>query len=218
MWWSVAIDVLAGILLVAVWYYVFVQMNRKRSAWILAWIDAAFSGYGHVAGVQWVTPSRFQVRLRLTNCGFKHPTIMVQLAPRERPLQWFINKLRKKPETLTFEANLHCPPSFNLDVQNHRWCGRTRRNLPRNPQGWKLESIGPFVISSRHNWQREITNMMNSVMASRSCNFLNVSFRRSSPHFSATVPLDSLESTQSAGGSVFEVLRELAAGASASRF
>lgn len=218
MWWSVAIDVLAGVLLVAVWYYVFVQLNRKRSTRVLAWIEAAFSGNGEVAGVQWITPSRFQVKLRLANCGFKHPTIMVQLAPREMPLQWLINKVRKTRETLTFEANLHCAPNFNLDVQNHRWCGRTRRKLPKDPLNWNLESIGPFVISSRHDWQREITNMMNSVMASRACNFLNVSFRRSSPHFSATVPLDSLESTQSAEISIFEVLRELAAGASASRF
>ena len=108
MWWSIAIDVLAGALLVAVWYYIFVQWNRRRSTRVLSWIESAFSGHGHVAGVQWLTPSRFQVKLTLANCGFKHPSIVVQLAPREMPLRWVLNYLRKTRETLTFEANLHC--------------------------------------------------------------------------------------------------------------
>ena len=110
------------------------------------------------------------------------------------------------------------PPNFNLDVQNHRWCGRTRRKLPRNPEKWNLERVGPFVISSRNDWQREITNLMNATMASRCLRLPQVSFRRTSPHFSATVSLDSLSSAKEAEISIFEVLRELASGASASRF
>jgi len=218
MWFPVAIDVLAGVLLVAVWYCVFVRLNRRRSARVLAWLETSFAGHGQVAGVQWLTPSRFQVKLTLANSGFKDSSILVQLAPREMPIRWLFEYFRKTRETLTFEANLHCPPNFNLYVQNHRWCGRTRRKLPRDPQGWNLERVGPFIISSRNDWQREISNLMNSTMASRACDFLSISFRRTSPHFSATVALDSLTASHEQEISIFDVLRELASGASASRF
>ena len=60
--------------------------------------------------------------------------------------------------------------------------------------------------------------MMTALVASRDCDFHSVSFRRASPHFSATVPLESISPDSQCEAEIFEVLRELAACASASRF
>ncbi|HWR34396.1 MAG TPA: hypothetical protein VN622_00830 [Clostridia bacterium] len=216
MWRSIAIDVSVGAVVVGLWYCMFLVLNRRRCARVLQWIESAFAGHGHVAGVEWLSGSRFSVKLRLVTGGFRHPSILVQLAPREMPIQWLLNRFNKRQETLTFEANLHSAPSFNLDVQNHRWCGRTRRKLPANRR-LHMERLGPFVISSRNDWKRDVTNIVGAVSASRECEFLNVSYRRTSPHFSATVPLKALQPEVQSGISIFETLRELAAGSSTSR-
>lgn len=215
MWRSLAIDGTAFAIVVGVWYCLFAHLNRKRGVIVLNWITAAFSGHGHVAGVQWITASRFQVKLRLADGAFQHPVIVVQLARREFPGLWFLNHFRRRQETLTFEANLHCAPNCNLDIKTHRWVGRTRRKLAKSV--WHTERLGPFVISSRNDWQRDVTNLMHGAGAARACGFLNVAFRRSSPHFSAMVPLESVSPKYQEAISIFDTLKELAAGASASR-
>ena len=217
MWWHIGIDIAAGALLVAGWYWLFLRLNRKRGIQILHWIEQAFEGHGFVAGVEWLSASRLRVRMRLFDCGLLHPSMLIRLLPRETPFQWLVSRLKRRRETLTFEADLVAAPNFNLEVQNHRWCGRTRRKILPN-QNWSLSRVGPLVITSRPDWQRDIKNMMDSIVTSRDCQFMQVRFRRSSPHFSATVPLTALMPDSNAEVGIFEALRDLAAGASASRF
>jgi hypothetical protein len=214
----IAVDLLAGAALIALWYFTFRRYNRRRSAQVLRWIQRAFAAHGEVSGVRWLGASRFHVSLRLATNLFHRAAVMVQLLPREMPFHWLLNRLRKKRETLTFEADLDCPPGFDLEVHNHRWCGRTRRKFPKNPQNWTTERAGPFVLTTRKDWQREVTTMMNALGASRECDCLSVCFRRTSPHFSATVPLESISPAGQEQPDIFDVLRELAAGASTSRF
>jgi len=214
----VTIDVIAGAVVVLGWYLWFVRVNRARAVQVLAWVERAFDGQGQIAGVQWFGASKFQVRVRLSPNLFRQTRLKVQLQPRQLPFAWFWAWLRRREETLTFEADLDCPPSFNLEVNNHRWCGRTRRRFPSKSENWVMERTGPFVITTRNDWQREITNMMNSLMASRECDCLRVSFSRNSPHFSAMVPLQSISPEAQSETNIFDVLRELATGASASRF
>lgn len=214
----IAIDLVAGAALLAFWYFWFLRYSRRKSAQVAQWIGAAFREHGRVAGLTWKRASCFQVQLQLTSSLFRHSCIVVQLFPRELPFNWLLCVMTKQQETLTFEADLDCPPSFNLEVHNHRWCGRTRRKLPAHHENWTLEHTGPYVLTTRNEWQREIMNMMNGLMASRECDCLMVCFRRTSPHFSVTVPLKSLAPQNQGDLDIFNVLRELAAGASASRF
>jgi hypothetical protein len=213
----VAIDVVGGTALILVWYLCFLRYNRRKSAEVLQRIKTAFSGHAQIVGVRWTGASRFSIRLRVLSNLFQHASILVQLHPRELPLNWLWTRVRKRQETLTFKADLEYPPSFNLEVHNHRWRGRTRR-FPRDQRRMALGHCGPFVLTTRSEWQREITTMMAALVASRDCDFLSVSFRRSSPHFSVVVPLQSLSPESECESEMFEVLRELAACASASRF
>jgi hypothetical protein len=217
MLWDVALCVGIGLGLVVVWYAVCAQLNRRRSVRILGLIQSAFSGHGGVAGSEWISASHLLVRLRLHDCDFLHPRVHVKLTPREWPTQWLLARFRRKEETLTFEANLPYLPHSNLEVHNRAWRIRKRRTrVPR--QVSDCRSLGPFVISSRYDWQHEITRMMNAFVASRECEFLSVSLCRTAPHFVATVSLKAFALHAAADSSIFEVLRELAENASAARF
>lgn len=214
---TIALQLAAGLIVVTGWYVCFVRYNRRKAADVLLWIKTAFSGHAQILGVHWTSPSRFLIRLRLVPNIFQQSQIIVQLMPREFALNWILCRVRKQQEVATFEADLDVPPGFSLEVHNQRWCGRSRRSAKIDPDHSTFESIGPFVITTRRDWQREITSMVSALVASRDSDFQTVSFRRTSPHFSATVPLSSLAPQKCGGNNVFRVLRELADCAGASR-
>jgi hypothetical protein len=60
--------------------------------------------------------------------------------------------------------------------------------------------------------------MVESTVTSRDCNFIQIKFGRNTPHFSATIPLTTLQPGSNVEAGVFDALKDLAAGASASRF
>lgn len=214
----IAFGALAAVLLILGWYLSFRRYNRRKGIAVLHWVERAFHQHGEVEGVEWTTASRFRVQLRLVPTLFRKASLLVQLLPRESPVSWMLSRIRKQPETLTFVADLDGAPSFNLEVHNHRWYGRTRRRFPPKVQAWSLEQVGPFVMTTRNDWQRDITSMMGALVASRECDCLTVSFSRTSPHFSATVPLETLSPESQIQSDIFDVLRELAAGAASARF
>ncbi len=207
-----------ALLLLALWYVHFVRQNRQRSLEALRWVETALAGHGRVVGVHWMAPSRLHAQLRLPPSVFQHASVMVQVEPREAPLTWLWTRVRRQPEIVTFEADLEIPPEFNLELQNQRWCGRTRRALPANAGAWETHHVAPFMITTRREWQREGSGMMDALVASRERDFLSISYRKESPHFVATLPISALAPQTSTCAGLFDVLRELAGGASASRF
>jgi len=219
MVWTIAIDALVAAAVLALWYLGFARFNRRRATQILRWIHAASAGHGQLGRVHWSSPSRFHVGVWLSSYSFQHAWITVEMLPRELPLNWFVSWCRRRQETATFDADLDCAPNFNLEVHNHRWLGPPRARISANTRDqWNLVRPGPFVLTTRTDWHRDLTNMMHALVASRDSDFIKVSFRKKSPHFSATVPLISLSPTSQSAAALFDVLRELATGASAARF
>lgn len=205
-----------GAALVLAWYLFFVRYNRARAIKVLRWIETSLSGHGHVTGIRWVAPSRFQVPIRLNTNVFRRATMMVEITPREIPFRWFLDWLHKRPETLTFEADLDCAPGFNLMVRNHRWWGRTARKLSPDPKHWTFDQTAPLLLTTRHGRSANTQAMLNALFRCREKDFLKLLFRRSSPHFSATLPLESVAAAGD-GENLFDVLLEVASGASTSR-
>jgi hypothetical protein len=216
---TVAIYASLIIFMLVTWYAAFSHYNRRHSRKILRWIDAAFAGHGKVAGVHWLAPARFHAQLQLApNASFQQASIDVRLSPRQMPVRWLLAWMRREPEVMTFEADLEFTPGYDLEVHNHRWCGRTRRSLPTDGEGWETERCTPFMITTKKEWQREIATMMNTLVVSRERDLLNVTYHRTSPHFTACIPIEALAPGSGTNGQLFAVLRELAGGASASRF
>jgi len=202
----------------AIWYCLSLRHNRRKAVRVLRWIEAALGGQGHVTGMRWIDPSRFKVPLRLTSGIFHRAWVLVEFTPCEMPVKWILSKLKNRQDLITFQADLDWPPSFTLDVNNFRWFARSSRKTPLEGRHWTFEQPGPFVISTRMDWQKEITTAMTSLAGSSNREFLNISFRRRSPHFSATMLLDSIAPTSPTRSYMFESVRELAASSSASLY
>jgi hypothetical protein len=201
----------------AMWYWCALRYTRRRASEVVRWIESALAGYGHITGVRWVSASRFQVPLRLTH-GFRRASVVVDITPCEFPLVWILSKIKARREVLTFQADLDLPPAFSLHVQNYRWFARSSRSTPRFDRGWSFQHTTPIVISTKSDWQREITSAISTLTRGQTQDFLSIDFQRRSPHFCVTLPLEALAPGSPTRTYLFESMRELASNSSASLF
>jgi len=212
------ISLIAALALCVTWYCVASRHKQRKAREVLRWLQSALAGRGQVISISWTGVAKFRVPLRLT-CGvFQKAWVLVEMRSEQTPLGWLVNKLGKPRELVTFQADLDLPPTFSLHVHNFRWVARSSRRTPENHPGWKFECLQPLIISTRPHQQKEIACAMASLTRSDTSEFLNVSFQRSSPHFSATVLLDSLAPGSPTRTCMLDAMRELAGSASASLF
>ncbi|MGZ4845664.1 MAG: hypothetical protein ACXV8M_03370 [Candidatus Angelobacter sp.] len=196
------------------WYAVSLRRKREKSKEILRWIQASLAGRGHVVGISWMTPSRFRVPLRLT-CGvFNRAWVLVEMRSLQNPVQWLFKKISGRPEVLTFQADLDCPPTFSLQMQHFRWFARSSPKAEIDCPGWQFERLPSVMISTKPESQKEIASTMTSLSKGDNGEFLEVSFQRRSPHFSATLPLDALAPGAPARTHMLDAMREMAGSAS----
>ena len=197
-----------------VWYFWVAYSNRKKALDALQWINLALKAEGHVTGIRRISVSRFVVPLRMRSPIFRGASVLVEFVRRETLVAWLRDRRDGKLDSLTFQADLDCAPNFNFQVQNRRWFAGSRRHLPTDSSRWQLEPTEPVVFATRK-WQREISVLVSALLSARQQELLRLSFRRKSPHFCATVPLDSVAPGANYDPSVFTLLREIAAEASA---
>jgi hypothetical protein len=210
----IVIDAMGAFAVLVLWYIWFARYNRRKAIRVLKWVQTACAERGRVTKVCWAGSGRLLAELRFPPHIFEHARVVVHLLPRSSPVNWAISRWRKQKETLAFEADLHAAPRFHLEVHNHRWSGHSRR--PCEDRKWTISRPGPIVLTSRAKWDHELSPVISALMASRERNFVTVRFSPHSPHFAATLELDSLpEQADDAGW--LETLRELAMGASTSR-
>jgi hypothetical protein len=208
-----AISLIAAAALLATWYCISVRRKRRKAREVLRWIQSSLCGRGHVVGISWISQSRFRVPLRLT-CGvFQRAWVLVELNAQQTPVQWLFAKIRARREVLKFQADLDCPPTFSLQMQNFRWFARSSKKTSIERPGWQFERLQTVMISTKPELQREIACTMTSLSKGESGDFLEVSFQRQSPHFSATLPLESLAPGSPARSYVLDAMRELAGSA-----
>jgi hypothetical protein len=218
----VLIDVTAAAAVVLlIWYVGFARYNRRRGAAALKWVQIACLGKGWILSPRWqASSSRLKATLRLSSRWFDEARLTVRLLPRPLPLHWLVSHWHKQQETLTFEADLGFPPVFHLDVIRHRWSGRTGGE-PAGPAGrkgrdrtWTISRPGPVILTTKEDWPAELTPVVNALASWHDKDFVSVRFNRNSPHFTATVALNSLSDHKAAAG-LLGLFRELAASSSA---
>ncbi len=211
----VFIDALGAAVLLALWFFYFTRYNHRKGALALRWVESACSSKGRLLDAHWQNVALLQAHFGFASHWFDNARVTVRLQPRPIPFKWFISIWQRQTETLTFEADLDCAPSFRLDVFRHRWLSRRHSNLTSESRDWSVSRPGPVVLTTRTRWTQELSPVVNTLMTTRGHNLLSVRFRSESPHIAATVPLEALSDEQAAAG-FLSVLRELAAGASAS--
>jgi hypothetical protein len=214
IWAFICLYLLAGVVTVAIWYFWSARSNRLRAVQVLYWIENALAGKGHVTGIRWISLSEFEVPVKMASKLFRHPSILVKISAYKVPVNWIIAHFREpEPETLTFRADFDPHPAFNLQLQNRRWFARSQKTLDLDAPGWQFESCLPVVLTTRLDWQKELTTAIQSVLAVEQRENMQVEFQESSPHFRATVPLEAI--TPESQMAVFELLGSIASRATA---
>ena len=209
----IVIDAIGALAVLLSWYFWFARYNRRRARQVLKWVQRACGERGRVTKVCWAGSSRLLAELRFPPHIFEHARVVVHLLPRSSPIFWALSRWRKQKETLAFEADLYAAPRFHLEVHNHRWSGHSRKIS--EDRDWAISRPGPIVLTSKAKWDHELSPVISALMASRDRNFTTVRFSPHSPHFAATLELDSLPERDDSGW--LETLRELATGASTSK-
>ena len=209
----ILIDVGIAAMFVLLWYSWFVRYNRRRAASVLAWVQAACLGKGRLVDLEWqANSSRLKAKLHLATRWFEEARLTIRLLPRPLPVKWFLSRWHEQQETLTFEADMGFPPGFHLDIVRHRWSGQT--GSKKSSRQWAITRPGPVVLTTKEDWPVELTPVVNALATWRDKDFVSVRFNRTSPHFAATVSLDSL-SDQKSATALLGLFRELAASSSA---
>ncbi|HLZ00326.1 MAG TPA: hypothetical protein VKT33_14805 [Candidatus Angelobacter sp.] len=211
-----AIGFATAALAYALWFWLFVRNNRRRGVLILRWIDTALAGRGYTTGIVWLTPSVFKVPLRLSTGMFRRTWVLVELIPREHPLRWLLYRTARRSEVITFQSDLDLPPAFSLDIHTMRWFARSQKNSQAQNVIWPEEQAPPLVLTTRCHWQKEISGTMGLLSRNAARNFLNIRFQRKSPHFSATLPLGSIDPKSAGNICLFDSVCELAKSSTAS--
>lgn len=207
------VSIVAVVAMFITWYAVSVRRKRERAKEILRWIQASLAGRGHVVGISWTAASRFRVPLRLT-CGvFRRAWVLVEMRTQQTPVHWLIHQIKGPREVITFEADLDYPPTFSLQMQNFRWFARSSSKAEIEQAGWQFERLPSVMIATKPESQKEIAGTMTSLSRGANGEFLEVSFQRKSPHFSATLPLDSLAPGAPARTYLLDAMREMAGSA-----
>jgi hypothetical protein len=202
--------------LLALWHCCWAHSNRRRGERAIQHLEAACAGQVEITNKRWCNTRRLQAQLRIAAHWLANARITIQMMPRAIPVHWVVAIWRKQRETLTLEADLDYAPSLHLDLFRHRWLTHKHVRPSAVAENWSVLRPGPVVLTTRTQWSQELTPVVNTLMTSRGHNLLSVRFRHNSPHLSATIDLEALSDEQAAT-SFLNVLRELAAGASAQR-
>jgi hypothetical protein len=212
----IAIAALCAIAVDVAWFLVFSRFNRRKGILVLRWVEAACATRGRVLDTKWLSKSCLQAHVSFAAQWFENARVTIKLLPRPILIQWMVCLWRRQRETVTFEADLDDTPTFHLEISRHRWLTQKPKEISSPTRNWTLSRPGPVVLTTRTEWTHELTPVVNTLMTSRGHNLLTVRFRPDSPNLSATIPLDAL-SDEETTAAFLSVLRDLAAGASASR-
>ncbi|HUM05544.1 MAG TPA: hypothetical protein VLT90_08785 [Terriglobales bacterium] len=211
----ILIDAAAVGVLLALWYACFVHYNRRRGTALLEWVQGACLGKGRILTSEWrASSSQLRASLRLSSRWFEDIHLTIRLLPRALPMQWLLSRWRKQGETLTFEADLGFPPTFSLDVIRRRWSGHSLKRNSSATSVWTISRPGPVILTTKEDWPLELTPLINALTSWHDKDFLSVRFNPTSPHFTATVPLENL-SDENTAAALLGLFRELAMSSSA---
>lgn len=205
---ATAVDVL--------WFLLLSSYNRRKGTLVLRWVEAACATRGKVTESRWLSRSCLQAHLSFAAHWFENARVTIKLLPRPLLVQWLISVWRRQKEIVTFEADLDDAPNFQLEISRHRWLTQKPKEISNPKRNWTVSRPGPVVLTTRTQWTHELTPLVNTLMTSRGHNLLTVRFRPDSPNISASIPLEALSDEESTA-SFLSVLRDLAAGSSASR-
>src|SRR5436309_3157639 len=164
------------------------RMRRQRATKIIRRLEEALAGRGHVVSFHWLAETQFEAALRFAPCGFRRASITVEFSDSTIPLVPWISRSHDERERLVFRSDLEAAPRIRLTVVNQRWTAQSGKIKCLDGAQWSYEPVMPVIFTTAADWSPELAA---TVVTSRSNQqqFQDVQFRKSSPHFSASMPL-----------------------------
>ena len=185
------------------------RMRRQRATTIIRRLEEALAGRGHVINFHWLAETEFEAALRFASSSFKRSSIRVEFSDSTLPLVPWSLRAREEREKLVFRSDLEAAPRFRLNVLNQRWTAQSGKLKCLDASQWNYEPVMPVIFTTASDWSPELAA---TVVTSRSNQqqFQDVQFRKSSPHFSASMPLHIFSEGEN-HMEFFTALRDLAA-------
>jgi len=162
--------------------------RRQRATKIIRRLEEALAGRGHVISFHWLAETQFEAALRFASCSFKRSSVRVEFSD-SFPLSPWSWRKREESERLVFKSDLETAPRFRLSVQNQRWTAQAGKIKCLDAAQWNYEPVMPVIFTTAAEWSPELVATVVTSRANQQQQFQNVQFRKSSPHFSASMPL-----------------------------
>jgi hypothetical protein len=190
------------------------RLLRRRIHALLRWIDASLVGNGHITGLRWVSDTELDVPVRMRSPQFRQARFHISFTPHPL-LRRLASCFRSEPKvTVDFITDLDSMPTFGMEMGTLRYFARSRPKLDTAGAGWAFVSSQPLVLTTKLEWQREITGAFEALLASDYRDGISVTFQQRSPHFRAAFPLESAELDAEPCKHLLRVLMSVAEGAS----
>jgi len=163
--------------------------RRQRATKIVRRLEEALAGRGHVISFHWLAETQFEAALRFGSRSFKRSSIRVEFSDSLPLSLWFWRKNNEETERLLFRSDLETAPRFRLSVLNQRWTAQAGKIKCLDATQWNYEPVMPVIFTTAAEWSPELAATVVTSRANQQQQFQNVQFRKSSPHFSASMPL-----------------------------
>jgi hypothetical protein len=181
--------VIAFCVLLAVWYVVGWQVNRRRGMCLLEWIVQGLRALGDQITVSRLGTSGFQVHMGRVQAPFKKIEATILLEPREILLFWLFNLLRGKTDYLVFKGTLRASPRVEIEVMKKRQL--TRQVLGRlSEEDWShQETASGLVIACRGQKDQQQADAISHLVEDLRPRLLRLSLSKKDPHLLVSLSL-----------------------------
>ncbi len=164
--------------------------RRQRATQIIRRLEEALAGRGHVISFRWLAETQFEAALRFASSSFRRASILVEFSDSKLTLLPWLWRSSQENEKLVFSSDLESAPRFRLSVMNQRWTAQSGKIKCLDAARWNYEPVMPVIFTTACDWSPELAATVVTSRANQQQQFQNVQFRKRSPHFSASMPLN----------------------------
>jgi hypothetical protein len=153
-------------------------------------LEEALAGRGHVINCRWVRSTELEAALRFASSSFRSASIRVEFSSLLPLFSWIYSRNSETGERLVFSSDLEAAPRFRLTVLKNRWTAQSGKLKCQDAASWEYEPVMPVIYTTSADWSPELAATVITARANQQQDLQDVRFRKSSPHLSASLPLD----------------------------
>jgi hypothetical protein len=192
MYYALALAAAAFAILIGIYAGAYLWNKRRlqnKATDTLRRLEEALAGRGHVINCRWIASTHLEAALRFASSSFKSASIRVEFSSLLPSLSWIYSKDESR-ERLVFSSDLEAAPRFRLTVLKNRWTAQSGKIKCQDAARWEYEPVMPVIYTTSADWSPELAATVITARANQQQELQDVRFRKSSPHLSASLPLD----------------------------